>query len=376
MRPAAYAVMDLKALAHNLAKAREYAHNAKVMAVIKANAYGHGLVRVAEALQGVDAFAVARVEEALWLRNAGITQRIAVLEGFTCVEELEQLLVNGFEAVIHSHEQLDILEQCTIPGQLPVWLKLDTGMNRLGFQHTDFAKIYERLMACSTVVNPIAFMTHLANADDRLDDKTLKQIALFNETVSAYQGERSIANSAGVLAWKQSLADWVRPGILLYGVSPFADCDGQSLGLKPVMSLWSRLVAIKQIAEGETVGYGGQWVCEKPTLLGVAAVGYGDGYPRQAVSGTPVLVNNVRVPLIGKVSMDMITVDLQNCPDAVVGDPVTLWGESLPVEEVAGFAGTIPYTLLCSITQRVQIVEENETEDSSRSVSNQPATLL
>ena len=201
-------------------------------------------------------------------------------------------------------------------------------------------------------------MTHLANADDRDDNKTLKQIALFNQAVERYPGERSIANSAGVLGWSESLTDWIRPGIMLFGVSPFTNSNGKQLGVKAVMSLHSRLIAVKRIEKGDAVGYGSSWICRKSTLMGVAAVGYGDGYPRHAESGTPVLVNGIRVSLIGRVSMDMITVDLENCPDAKPGDSVTLWGDGLPVEEVAGYADTIPYTLICGITQRVQIVEE------------------
>jgi alanine racemase len=209
-------------------------------------------------------------------------------------------------------------------------------------------------------------MTHLANADMRKDQKTLNQLALFDTIVSAYSVAKTIANSAGILAWQETHKDWVRPGIMLYGVSPFADNDGSVFDLQPVMSLHSRLLAVKQINTNETVGYGGQWQCKKPTLLGVIAAGYGDGYPRQAVAGTPVLVNNVRVPIIGRVSMDMITVDLQECPNAVAGDPVILWGVGLPVEEIAGYTDTIPYTLLCGITQRVQIIE-NECVDQSAS---------
>jgi alanine racemase len=201
-------------------------------------------------------------------------------------------------------------------------------------------------------------MTHFANADDKNDSKTLKQISLFNETVAGIPGERSLANSAGILGWQQSLSDWVRPGVMLYGISPFPDASGAQLGLKSVMELHSRLISVKQIEVGDTVGYGGGWVCKKPTTLGVVAIGYGDGYPRYAKTGTPVLVNGQRVPLIGRVSMDMITVDLETQANAKPGDLVTLWGENLPVEEIAQWADTIPYTLVCGVTQRVQLVEK------------------
>ncbi len=358
MKPAVYAVLNLEALQQNLVRVRECSGQARIMAVIKANAYGHGLLRVAEALHGVDAFAVARVDEAVRLRQAGFTQKITVLEGFTCREELGLMLDFDLDAVIHTPHQLQKLEKINGDKRINVWLKLDSGMNRLGFKPVDFTMAYQRLMRCAAVQKPCALMTHLANADDKQDDKTVKQIALFNELTAGLPGQRSIANSAGIMGWRLSLADWVRPGIMLYGVSPYPDKHGKQLDLVPVMSLHSRLIAVKKIQVNDRVGYGGDWVCSKNTLLGVVAVGYGDGYPRHAVSGTPVLVNGVRVPLIGRVSMDMITVDLEHCPAAQPGDPVTLWGEDLPVEEIARHAGTIPYTLLCGITQRVQIVEE------------------
>ncbi|MFZ2171875.1 MAG: alanine racemase, partial [Methylococcaceae bacterium] len=324
-----------------------------------ANGYGHGLLRIAEALQNVDAFAVARVDEGIRLRNAGIKNRIAVLEGFTCAEELDALVNYRLDALVHSFAQLEIFESRTEQGACAIWLKLDTGMNRLGFKPKDFNTVYQRLNQCSIIRQPISLMTHLANADDRLDATTLKQIALFNEMVGLLPGQRSIANSAGILAWKESLTDWVRPGVMLYGISPFPDSTGEQLGLKPVMGLHSRLIAVKRIAKGDKVGYSGTWICEKPTTLGVVAIGYGDGYPRYTKAGTPVLVNGQRVPLIGRVSMDMITVDLDAQPKAKPGDPVTLWGDGLAVEEIALWAGTIPYTLVCGVTQRVQIVEKS-----------------
>lgn len=357
MSPAAYAVLDLDAVQHNLAKVRSCAPGAKVMALVKANGYGHGMLRIAEALHNTDAFAVARADEGIRLRKAGLKNRIAVLEGFICAVEVNDLLEYQLEPVLHSFSQLEILEARKEQEALTVWLKIDTGMNRLGFKAKDFSAVYERLTRCAIVRQPVNLMTHLANADDKNDDMTLKQILQFNQTVAAYPGQRSIANSAGILGWPQSLTDWVRPGVMLYGISPFPDSTGQELGLKPVMSLHSRLIAVKQIEAGETVGYGGRWMCDKSTALGVVAIGYGDGYPRYAKAGTPVLVNGKRVPLIGRVSMDMITVDLATQPDAKPGDKVTLWGEGLPVEEIALGAETIPYALVCGITQRVQIIE-------------------
>ena len=359
MIPAAYAVLNVAAVQHNLQKVRTNAPNAKIMAVIKANAYGHGALRLAKALNDqVDAFAVARVNEGIYLRQAGITQRIAVLEGFTCAEELQQLQHHQLDIVVHSKAQLLLLEKQAEQTPIAAWLKIDTGMNRLGFKPDQFAAAYQRLTASSIIKQPINVMTHLANADNQQDAMTQKQLTLFNETVSAFMPlERSIANSAGILAWQTAITEWVRPGIMLYGISPFAESTGEQLGLKAIMSLHSRLIAVKQISKGETVGYGGGWICEQDTLLGVVAIGYADGYPRYAKSGTPVLVNGQRVPLIGRVSMDMVTVDLGTHPNAKAGDAVTLWGESLPVEEIALWADTIPYTLVCGVTQRVKQIE-------------------
>lgn len=358
MIPAAFAVINPDAVQHNLSQVRQFAPNAKVMAVIKANAYGHGLLRMAKALQQADAFAVARVDEGIRLRRAGFDKRIVVLEGFTGLLELQALLQYQMDVVVHSSTQLDILELSHPSNCCVIWLKLDTGMNRLGFKSNEVDSAYQRLNRCAAVKKPINLMTHFACADDVNDPQTLKQISVFNETVDRYLGERSLANSAGILGWEQSLSDWVRPGIMLYGISPFSDSTGPQLGLKPVMALYSQLIAVKPIGVGEAVGYGGSWLCKAPTTLGVVAIGYGDGYPRHAKIGTPVLVNGIRVPLIGRVSMDMMTVDLGVHSQAKPGNPVTLWGDDLPVEEIAYWADTIPYTLVCGVTRRVRIIEK------------------
>lgn len=362
MIPAAYAVLNMVAVSHNLQKVRDCAPDAKIMAVIKANAYGHGALRLAYALANeVDGFAVARVDEGVRLRRAGVQKRIAILEGFTCADELDELLAHGLDAVVHSLTQVAIFEARSEQQKIAVWLKFDTGMNRLGFKAAELQAVYARLMQCSIVKQPINIMTHLANADDKHDAMTGKQLALFNTTLATLpldaNSERSIANSAGILAWSQAITDWVRPGIMLYGISPFAESTGTELGLKPIMSLHSRLIAVKPITKGDTVGYGGSWLCEQDTTLGVVAIGYADGYPRYARAGTPVLVNGQRVSLIGRVSMDMITVDLGVESTAKAGDAVTLWGEGLPVEEIALCANTIPYTLVCGVTQRVRQIE-------------------
>lgn len=357
MLPAAHAVLDMQAIAHNLNQVRRRAQGAKVMAVIKANAYGHGLVRFAKALPEVDAFAVARVDEGVRLREAGIQQRIAVLQGFICDEELQLHAQHDLEPVVHSVLQVDLLEKTPLKKPISVWLKLDSGMHRLGLNENEFKPSFERLQNLSSVKKPIALMTHLANADVLNDEITQKQIDFFQSHSNALGLERSIANSAGLFAWKNALSEWVRPGLALYGASPFPDRNAEDEGLKPVMSLRTRLIAIKHLKAGDAIGYGGDWICPHDTRLGIAAIGYGDGYPRQVGSGTPVLVQNKRVPLIGRVSMDMITLDLNQSPEAKVGDSVTLWGKGLPVEEIARHANTIPYVLLCNVTQRVKFIE-------------------
>lgn len=360
MNPAAYAVIDSSALRHNLKIVRRYAPHAKVMAVIKANGYGHGLVRVAKALRDSEAFAVARVDEGIQLREAGIEQPIAVLEGFINQEELDLLHRFDLAPVLHCEDQLSLLESIKQPNYISAWLKLDTGMHRLGFKAEEAKTIKSRIDACQSIAKPVPLMTHLANADDLDDSTTHHQLELFRRTTAAIDGERSIANSAGILAWKRSVSDWVRPGIMLFGASPFPGTTGKEYGLETVMTLKSKLIAIKDLHKGDAVGYGGLWICPRPMRLGVIAIGYGDGYPRQAQAQTPVLIQESRVPLIGRVSMDMITVDLTNCSHAKMGDSVELWGSHIAIEEIADHASTIPYILLCGITQRVMIKEEVE----------------
>lgn len=358
MIPAAHAVLDFSAASENLDRVRHFARDSRVMAVIKANGYGHGMERIARSLQGADAFAVARVDEGIRLRCAGITQRIVVLEGFTLADELGQLRKYGLEPVVHCLPQVQMIEAADAGKSLAVWLKLDTGMHRLGFYAEGFVDAYRRLTRCAIVSKPVALMTHLANADRLQDGSSERQIRLFEDLTEGLPGERSIANSAGILGWKQSHSDWVRPGIMLFGVSPFQQRTGSEFGLRPVMTLQSRLIAIKSLQPGDAVGYGSEWVADGRMPMGVVAIGYGDGYPRPSSIGMPVLVNHHRVPVIGRVSMDLITVDLRGCESVSAGDPVVLWGNGLPVEEVAREADTIPYTLLCGVTQRVRIVEE------------------
>jgi len=370
MTRAARAVINLSALQHNLQRARAAAPHSQQYAVIKANGYGHGMVPVAQALNDADGFGVASLEEALELRKAGIKQSILLLEGFFHSDELEHIQENDIQVVVHHEEQLVALEKWSSTGHVSVkplvtWLKVDTGMHRLGFDSSEVEEKFQRLSGCECVDKPIRFMTHLANADDLFDRTTQQQIDVFKGLLSEAEVIRSIANSAGILGWMGSYSDIARPGILLYGASPFLNETAQDRGLLPVMTLRSEIIAVKQCRKGDAVGYGGAWICPEDMSIGIVGIGYGDGYPRHAENGTPVLVNGKRVPLVGRVSMDMICVDLRAHANVKPGDEVVLWGEGLPAEEVASSASTIAYELFCAVTARVPreyIYDENRNE--------------
>ncbi|CAH0532419.1 Alanine racemase [Vibrio stylophorae] len=359
---AATAQIDLNALQANWQKLRQQASNSKLLAVVKANGYGGGLVPTAKALTDADAFGVARFEEALILRAGGIDVPILLLEGFYHPDALPQIADLKIETVVHSFEQLEALEQAQLSRPIPVWLKIDTGMHRLGIRAEQVDEVVARLHACDNVAKPVRYISHFACADELSNPLTEQQIACFEKLTEGHRGERSIAASAGILSWPQSHYDWVRPGIILYGVSPFAEKCGQDLGYQPVMRLSSSIIAVRDHKKGEPVGYGSTWRADRDTKLGVIAIGYGDGYPRLAPSGTPVWVCGKNgqagrmVSLAGRVSMDMITVDLG--PDATeqVGDEVVLWGPELPVERIAEGVGTIGYELVTQLTQRVRMV--------------------
>lgn len=332
---------------------RELAPGARVLAVLKANAYGHGIVPAAVALAAADGFAVARLEEGVELRAAGLRHRVVLLEGVFGTDALRQAAHHGFELVVHEPGQIALLESWRGDHRFGVWLKIDSGMCRLGFRPAQLAAAVERLSACEAVARPMTLMTHLAEAEDRAGPRTSQQIEQFALLTAGMSGDRSIANSAGLTAWPAARADWVRPGLMLYGVSPFPDSSGADLGLRPAMTLETRVIAVKNLAPGDRVGYGGCWSASRPTRIAVAAAGYGDGYPRNTASGTTVLVNERRALLAGRVSMDMITIDVTELPRVAVGDPVLLWGPGVPVEAVAHAAGTVPYELLCGVSQRV-----------------------
>jgi alanine racemase len=354
VKPLIRAIVDTSALRHNLDRVRATAPAARVMAVIKANAYGHGLVPAAKALAQTDGFAVARLEEGVALRAAGLTNPILLLEGVFSAEQLAMAAQQRFDLMVHSFEQLEMLEARDGSEKVSAWIKLDSGMNRLGFRVEQFAAAYARLRRVAGVAPDPTLTTHLANADDRRDLMTAQQLQAFAAATGGLAGARSIANSAAVLAWPDARADWVRPGLMLYGVSPFPSGTGAGIGLRPAMTLRSEVIAVKDARAGETVGYGGAWRASRDTRLAVVAGGYGDGYPRSVESGAPVLVNGHRAPLVGRVSMDMITVDVTDLPGVAAGDPVVLWGDGVPVEEIARHAGTIPYELICGVSQRVQ----------------------
>jgi alanine racemase len=348
--------IDTGALRHNLDVVRRLAPKSRVMAVIKANAYGHGLVATARALHSADAFAVARVGEALTLRDAGIKIPIVLLEGVLDGEQLAAAAAADLELFVHSPEQLKLLGAAPAGARFKVWLKLDSGMNRLGFKGDAFHEAHAILRSLPSVQQPIHLCTHLASADLPELPTTAEQLMVFAAATRSLTGERSVVSSAAILGFPDAQADWVRPGLMLYGLSPFRGATGADHGLRPVMTLCSRVIAVKQLAEGEQVGYGGDWTATRPTRLAIASVGYGDGYPHRAASGTPVLVNGERAGLAGRVSMDMLAIDVTELQQPVtVGDPVVLWGEGLAAEEIALWAETISYTLVCGISQRVAV---------------------
>ena len=356
------ATVHIDALRHNLGQVRLRAPVSRVMAVVKADGYGHGLERVARALTGADAFGVAALSDAERLRAAGLSQPIVLLSGFDEPEDLPRLRQLGVQTVVHHASQLEMLEQAAPGDAIPCWLKVDTGMHRLGFAPETVREVHARL-AAMPAVGEIVLMTHFASSDEFADSptqgrQTREQIRIFHEATAGLPGLRSLANSAAVLGWRDASADWVRPGGALYGLSVVAGTTGADFGLRPAMTLSTRLIAINRIRQGECIGYSATWRCPEDMPVGVAAIGYGDGYPRHAPAGTPVLVRGRRVPVIGRVSMDLMTLDLRGVPDARVGDAVTLWGPELPAETIADAAGTIGYELTCSITRRVRFVEQ------------------
>lgn len=348
------AIIHPAALVNNLLIARQAAPAAKIMAVVKADGYGHGLLRVARALEQSDGFAVLNLHEAVRLRDAGFTQPILLLEGVFESGELSVVSDLGLSIVVHNAEQIAMLKRAWSPVKLSVFLKINTGMHRLGFAPAAFPAALAALQACA-IVGQITLMTHFASADEAAGVSA--QLAQFNALTQDIALPHSLANSAACLRYPETHGNWVRLGIMLYGASPFTTQPATDFGLEPAMSLVSEIIAVQNVNSGEAVGYGATYRADRALRIGIVACGYADGYPRHAETGTPILVNGQRTRTLGCVSMDMLAVDLNDLPDAGVGSAVTLWGEGLPVEEVARAVGTISYELLCARAERVPVIE-------------------
>ena len=349
MRPIT-ATVHLAALQHNLRRVRDYAPYARAMAVVKANGYGHGLLNVARGLKEADGFAVLRLQEALELRAAGYQQTLLLLEGVFEPTELNAAAEAGVSIVVHADHQIVMLEQARLPVPIAVFVKMNTGMNRLGFMPQFYAAAVARLAACPQVAS-ITMMTHFATADEAPGIATA--LERFEAGSQGLDYPKSLANSAAILRHPQSHADWVRPGIMLYGATPVQSVPAANYGLQAVMHLQSELIAVQTLPAGETLGYGATFVAERETRVGVVACGYADGYPRHAPSGTPIAVAGQLSKTLGRVSMDMLFVDITDIPAAGIGSPVELWGATVPVDAVAEACGTVGYELLCAVTSRV-----------------------
>lgn len=348
-----YARIDPAAMAHNLGRVRELAPSARIWAVIKANGYGHGLNNALEGFARADGVALLEFDNAIRIREQFPERAILLLEGAFDETSTRLAVERELQLVVHNEAQLDWLEHCSGPRRLRVWLKFNSGMNRLGFNQAGFRQAYERLVACP-VVERIGLMTHFANADQ--PDGTLTAVTRFEQACSQLPGQRSLANSAACIQVPATHANWVRPGVMLYGATPIAAQSCASLGLKPAMHLESALLSIQTLLPGDMVGYGSAFSAGRPMRIGVVACGYADGYPRSATTGTPVWVAGRRTRIVGRVSMDMLTVDLEPVPEAAVGAPVQLWGNHIPIDDVAASAGTIGYELMCRVSRRVPLV--------------------
>lgn len=347
MRPAR-ALIDLEALRHNYRLAREIS-GARALAVVKADAYGHGATRCAAALEDdADGFAVACIEEALELRYAGIRKPILLLEGFFEESELSLIDQHQLWCVVHAAWQVEAIERARLARPLQVWLKLDSGMHRVGLHPAEYRDAHARLLA-SGKVDKIVLMSHFARADELDCPRSEEQVALFEQARAGLQAEVSLRNSPAILGWPGIASDWVRPGIMLYGATPFEQDQAQAARLRPVMTLESKIISVRELPAGEPVGYGARFVAERPTRVGVVAMGYADGYPRHAATGTPIMVDGQMTRLIGRVSMDMLTVDLTDLPGAGLGSRVELWGRNVSASAVAYGCGSIPYQLFCNL---------------------------
>ncbi|NLD67747.1 MAG: alanine racemase [Limnobacter sp.] len=352
-----HAIISIPALRRNLSRARELAPHSKTWAVIKANAYGHGLDNALEAFADADGLALIEFDRAQQLRRAGWRKPLLMLEGAFDFDDTALAAREGLSLVVHEPRQIEWLARLPSDRQLPVCLKFNSGMNRLGFDARAMQAAWARL-ATLPAVGAITLVSHFANSD--LAGGADEAIERFDAATAELPGERSLANSAAVLAVPASHRDWIRPGIMLYGATPFGERSAADCGLRPAMRLHSRLIAIQQLAPGDAVGYGSRFVAERPTRIGVVACGYADGYPRHAPNGTPVAVAGVRTGTVGRVAMDMLMVDLGPVPEAGIGAEVELWGDRIPLDEVAQASGTIGYELMCALAPRVPVRVERE----------------
>ncbi|MBN0988236.1 alanine racemase [Amphritea pacifica] len=353
MSRAAKITVDLEAIRQNYRLARSLNTAGNAAAIIKADAYGHNAVKVARALQAeADAFGVACIEEGIELIEAGIQKPVLLLEGFFEVSELPYISEHGMWCAVHSLHQIEQIAQASLSKPVTVWLKMNSGMNRLGIHPDDYQAAFQRLQQLDNV-SDIVLMTHFASSDELDKATTEQQLAVFNRASEGLDAPHCLANSAAVLAWQDARRDWMRPGLMLYGATPFPEAQEQADKLLPAMTLTSEVIAIRDVQPGECVGYGGNFVADKPTRVGTVALGYADGYPRHAVTGTPVWINGQRARIIGRVSMDMLGVDLTGIPDAGIGTEVEFWGRNVTAAEVATCCDTIPYTLFTGITRRV-----------------------
>lgn len=355
MHATAQALIDLNALRANFDQVRQLTPRSPILAVVKADAYGHGLVAIARALAPLaDGFAVARIDEAQTLRAAKIDKRIVLLAGFHSLPELIQCADQGIDIVLHKLIDVESLLNAAVSSPIRVWLKYNSGMHRLGLNATEFQSAWQRLSASANVAE-IILMTHYSNADAGTFQLLQQQSSAFGELCQSLDAPRSQANSAGIIRKLASSCDWVRPGIMLYGANPVANSIPASVAMKlqPVMTLRSTIIAIHQLKPGDSVGYNGHWTAPRDSVIATVAVGYGDGYPRHAKNGTPVYVNGHKASLVGTVSMDLLSIDISDCENISIGDEVILWGQQPTVATVAHHAGTISYELLTSVTSRV-----------------------
>ncbi len=357
MSRTAIAILSTENLIHNLQVIKQKVNPAKVVAMIKANAYGHGLRSVALRLdKHADILGVASIDEALALRKIGVSTPILLAEGVFEPNELLLASTNNFHVVFHNEMQLEWLEKSLLPIPLHAWMKINTGMGRLGFSIEQAKLYYPRLLNSQQLKKPIKIMSHLACADEKDHPLNGEQIQVFKNFIKNINGEFSLSNSAGIFNFPDCYFDYVRPGLALYGVNPIEGGRAEALDLKPVMTLQTSLISVQTLPKGSSIGYKGRYCCPEDMQVGIIAFGYGDGYPLTAKDGTPILVNNIECALVGRVSMDMIAIDLRTCPNAKIGDPVILWGNGLPIERVAEYTSNIPWDMLTGIQNRVKFL--------------------